>query len=233
MALPVEDTYTKMVFHEKIADGVFRIYNGSGATVNQGDYVYIGGMLGVALQKALNTEYFDLRVDDEMEVATDALTAGANTFGTLYQGVYFNPAGGTFGDNAGTGIFVGRLSMEKDTNGNIKFFNQAKGTPSGPFQIELNVAADASAGLEFDLGFDYAILDVVAFSTATVPSATATLSGGTNDITNALDIDTVSVRTAATTIDNVYRTISGTDVLTVTTASAADRCRLVLTVQAV
>jgi len=236
MAFPVTDTtdQTGMVFVEKIEQNKYRMYNDTGATISQGDYIYFNGMIGVALQKALSTAYFDMQIDDMIEVQADDLVTGADTFGTLYQQVYFNAADKAFGDSVGSGIPVGILSQVKDSNGSIKFFNVAKFFKiDGAKVYEWAITADATSGLTFDPGFSYKILDVVAISTATNASATVTLSDGTNAITNAIDIDTVDTRIAATTIDQTYRTISGTDVLTATTAGAADRCILLLTIEAV
>lgn len=235
MSFPAQDSVnTNMVFVEKIADGIFRMINNTGATITQHDYVQFNGYLGVALQTALDTESFDLQVSDEIEVHANDLTVGADTFGTYLQTVYFNPATGKFGDTAGTGIAVGRLSVTKGTAGEIKFFNIAKHMPlEGEAEtFEVLIDADATLGLTFDPGYEYKILDVVAYSTATVALATVTLSDGTNDITNAIDIDTISTRFAATTVDEVFASITGADVLTMTTASAADRCRLLITVKA-
>lgn len=84
------------------------------------------------------------------------------------------------------------------------------------------IDADASSGTAFTFDYKIDIVDIVARSTATVTSATATVSDGTNDITDALDIDTVDVRDVPATIDTTYA--EGLSGVTITTASAADRC---------
>jgi hypothetical protein len=89
-----------------------------------------------------------------------------------------------------------------------------------PVVIELEVDADASGGIAFDLPYKIKIVDIIARSTATVASATVTVSDGTNDITDALDIDTIDVRDTPSTIDTTYSTVES---LTLTTASSADR----------
>lgn len=238
MALPVsQDTRSKyMVFVEKINQNVYRMYNGSGAAVNQGDYMYINGLFGVVLQDAANTEYFDFKVDDEIEIHADDLTTGANTFGTLYQNVYFNAADASFADDPAYGLLVGLLSQVKDSDGMIKFFNMKKnpGLPGELIQFEIDVDADATSGKEINLGVDFKLLDVVLYCTATSGSGTAKLTDGTNDITNAITCAVVDTRGVPATIDETYAEITAaSETLTVVTNGAADRCRLLLTVKAV
>lgn len=89
--------------------------------------------------------------------------------------------------------------------------------------VPLEVGADATAGLSFDLPFEIEIVDIVARSTATNASATVTVGDGTNPISNAMTITPVDTNTAASTIDTTFST---TRVIQLTTNGSADRCRV-------
>lgn len=90
-----------------------------------------------------------------------------------------------------------------------------------PVCYKLEITADASSGIAYALDYPIDIVDIVARSTATVASATVTVSDGTNDITDTLDIDTIDVRDVPATIDTTYS--EGVSSITLTTVSAADR----------
>lgn len=237
MAFPVNgDTADlKMVYHEKMEQQVYRLLNNTGSAVTQGDYILIHGFFGIVLQTVADGLYFGLRVDDEIEIQANDLNTSANTFGTLYQTVYYNPTDKEFADDPAYGYPVGKLSKIKDSDGAIVFFNLTKMMPlAGSVQtVEFVIGADASAGLTFDPGFDYEVLDMVVYSQATVVAETLTVGDGTNDITNAIDIDTVDTRAVPATIDETYKEISGTDVLTFTALTSAGRARVLLTIKAV
>jgi hypothetical protein len=233
---PVSDgDYTGMVYVEKIEQNVYRLLNNSGASVAQGDYLLFNGMFGVVLQDAANTEHFDFQIDDQIELQANDLDATYNTFATLYQTVYFNAANGVFSDDPASGVPVGKLSQVKDADGCIKFLNFRKTDldSSGAAIVEFEISADASSGVVYDPGFDFKLLDMVVYSTASVALATVTASDGTNNISDAIDIATANTRAVPATLDETYNTIEGTEALTFTTNSAADRCRIIMTIKAV
>ena len=234
--LPAQDAAIDgMAFVEKIEQGVYRVLNNTGATIDQYDYVLIHGLLGVAYQEAVDGAYFNLLVDNEIEIHADDLVIGALTFGTIYQTVYFNQALGQFADLPGYGIPVGILSEVKDSGGVIKFFNLRKTMPlTGEVSVlELEIEADATGGLTFPLGYDFKVLDAVVYPTVSNAAATLTLSDGTNPISDAMVIAVTDTRVVPATLDETYNTISGAEVLTLTTNGAADRCRVLLTIKAV
>lgn len=92
--------------------------------------------------------------------------------------------------------------------------------------VEKEITADASSGVTANVPFTMDIMYIVAVSTATVASATVTVSDGTNDISNAIDIDTVDVVSAAGTIDTTYASVLANTSLTFTTVSSADRAKV-------
>lgn len=89
--------------------------------------------------------------------------------------------------------------------------------------MPLDVDADGTGGLSFDLPFEIEIVDIIARSTATNASATVTVGDGTNPISNAMAITPVDTNTAASTIDTTFST---TRAITLTTNGSADRCRV-------
>ena len=90
-----------------------------------------------------------------------------------------------------------------------------------PVVFKLEVIADASSGIAYPLPYEIDIVDVIARSTATIVSATVTVSDGSDDITDALDIDTIDVRDVPATIDTTFA--EGVSSLTLTTNGATDR----------
>lgn len=89
--------------------------------------------------------------------------------------------------------------------------------------VGLDVTADATTGLAFNLPYEMEIVNVIARSTAASGAATVTVGDGTNNITNAIDIDTNDTNIAAASIDTTFSTNSS---VTLTTAGANDRCRV-------
>ena len=91
------------------------------------------------------------------------------------------------------------------------------------YVVPLDITADASSGIAYALPFLMEIVDVVARSTATVASASVTVSDGTNDITEALSIITIDSEAISQMIDTTYAT---TRSVTLTTNGPNDRARV-------
>jgi hypothetical protein len=89
--------------------------------------------------------------------------------------------------------------------------------------VEVDITEDATGGLTFVLPFPLLLTGVTAISTATVTSATVTVSDGTNDITDAIIIATLDARVEASTLDLTYAKVTR---VTLTTVSAADRAKV-------
>ena len=90
----------------------------------------------------------------------------------------------------------------------------------GLIAFPCQITASAASGIAYTLPYKMNIVDVIVRSTATVTNATARVSDGTNNITNAIIAATVDANTRATTIDTSYSTVQS---IKITTASAADR----------
>jgi hypothetical protein len=74
-----------------------------------------------------------------------------------------------------------------------------------------------------DVPFSFEIVDVVVHSDATVGSATAQITNGTQPITDAIVAATLDGVTKCATIDMTYKAISKGGVLKVVTNGASDR----------
>ena len=89
--------------------------------------------------------------------------------------------------------------------------------------IVIEVTADGTSGISTLAPYALQVIGVNLLCTATNASGTATLSDGTNDISDAITMAVVDTLGAATTIDLTYATLALGDSLTVTTNGAADR----------
>lgn len=87
--------------------------------------------------------------------------------------------------------------------------------------VKCAITADASSGLEFAVPFAMDIYEVVAICTTANASGTATVSDGTNDISDAVAMAVLDAVDRAATIDSTYSSVSGS--ITVTTNGANDR----------
>ncbi len=107
-----------------------------------------------------------------------------------------------------------------------------------PYIVELDIIADATAGFDYELIHGGTIVSVEVYSTATNGGATATLSrqalgaGAFTAITAALAATPVNTVTDAATLVLAQSVCAATDVLRVTTAGAADRCKVFVTLLA-
>ena len=94
-----------------------------------------------------------------------------------------------------------------------------------PVWVELDITADATTGIAFELPYKVLVTGVTAISTATVASATVTVSDGVNAISDAVDIATGDARNEATAIDLTYAEVES---VTLTTNGATDRAKVIL-----
>ena len=90
-----------------------------------------------------------------------------------------------------------------------------------PVTVKCAITADASSGLAFEVPFPMNIYEVVAVCTTANASGTATVSDGTNDISDAVAMAVLDAVDRASTIDSTYSSVSGS--ITVTTNGANDR----------
>jgi len=89
--------------------------------------------------------------------------------------------------------------------------------------IEIDIEADATGGKDISMPEAGEILDVIVQARATNTSGTAKLTDGTNDITDAIDMETDTAIARAGTIDDGYSKLSKGDTLLVVSNGANDR----------
>ena len=98
-------------------------------------------------------------------------------------------------------------------------------TIGAPITIKIAVTADASStavAVIVPIAMEVIGMDVI--STVSEVAATATLSNGTNDISDAVICAVLDTVTVAGTVDVTYTTLSAGATLDITTNGAADRC---------
>ncbi|MGD8567396.1 MAG: DUF2190 family protein [Gammaproteobacteria bacterium] len=97
-----------------------RLNNDTGADLSQYEPTVIGELAAVADEAITSAAVGSFAVEAGLEVQSDDLSAGENTFGTVNQIVYFDPSGKTFSDTETVGYYEwGQLKTVKDTNGVI------------------------------------------------------------------------------------------------------------------
>jgi len=96
--------------------------------------------------------------------------------------------------------------------------------------VEADILADASSGFVVDVPFACTVVGMRAIPTVSNASGTVTLSDGTNDISDALDIAVVSVPDQAALLDQDYVDLKKGDTFVLTTNGAGDRAKVLIEV---
>ena len=96
--------------------------NDTGADLAQYEFCLIGPYAAVADDAITSTATGTYTIESEIEVQASDLKTGENTFGTLYQDVFWDDTNKKFSDTSTGGYyFVGNLTSVKDAKGVIKF----------------------------------------------------------------------------------------------------------------
>jgi len=109
-----------------------RLYNDTGAQLEENELTVIGTMVGVATEVVASTSIGAFDTEDGAIVQATDLESGEDTFGTNGQDVFLNPATGKFSDTATVGYFkVGQLASGgvKDASGMIVFVKRRWAEP--------------------------------------------------------------------------------------------------------
>jgi predicted RecA/RadA family phage recombinase len=101
----------KVYIEKERVDHVW-IKNNTGAAIDQGDFVVIGSLSGVADRRALAAESLSIHIEPflEIQVGQDDLIAAANA-NADGKTIYVNSATGKFADASGSGfVAVGQIA---------------------------------------------------------------------------------------------------------------------------
>jgi len=130
------------------------LVNDTGSDIEQYEFAVIEPFAGIADEDIASAASGSFAVAENLEVQTDDLATSEDTFATLGQPVYFDPATSTFSDtyNA-TYYLVGYLVTVKDSNGVIVFEKQRYAVLDGdknelagePFRKTVTLTAAAAA----------------------------------------------------------------------------------------
>jgi pyruvate/oxaloacetate carboxyltransferase len=107
----------------------------------------------------------------------------------------------------------------------LKSYSLGKLNAVQKIAVEVDIVADATSGIAFVLPYKMLVTGVTAISTAAVALATVTVSDGTNDLTDAVIIAVLDVRSEAATIDLTYAIV---DRVVLTTNGATDRAKVLV-----
>lgn len=96
--------------------------NDTGADLDQYEFAVVGGIAAIADEDIDNGSTGSFHVEEGMLIQSDDLVTAEDTFGTVNQPVYWNPATNEFSDTAtSTYYLVGYLQVAKDSAGVIIF----------------------------------------------------------------------------------------------------------------
>jgi hypothetical protein len=96
--------------------------NDTGADMSQYDFGVVGPFAAVADEDVTSGSTGGYHIEEGITVQTDELKTAENTFGTLYQSVYWDSVNLKFSDTETAGYYlVGYLTKVKDSAGVIEF----------------------------------------------------------------------------------------------------------------
>lgn len=123
MALPMTETISSaMCVVSKVeTEHVKDMVNSTGADLAAGDFCVIGSkQCGIAMSAIASSASGPIEVDDGIIIQSAALHTSVNTFGTLWQEVYWDDTLKKFVDTTATGRFkIGCLAAVKNSAGVI------------------------------------------------------------------------------------------------------------------
>jgi hypothetical protein len=213
------------------------VTNNLGRAATQREIVYLDGYIGEVMEYdgIANAATGRINIDPERTVRTAQMEA-TDTF-VVGQIVYFLSGGSSAAGEVRATPEAGSVPYGKcigfgGTGGahtyvEIRPFSisgeSAPGSVLKVATIVVPTGSDAGGTPVVDTSIPVGakILDVVARTTTANASATATVSDGTNAITDAIVMAVLDVQTRATTIDTTYATITSAGV-TVTTNATGD-----------
>lgn len=228
--------YNSYGFSERTTnDYQISVQNVTGRTVLMEELVYLGGYFGEvkniggiadSAYGQINTFPFRTIQTNQIET-TDTFVAG--------QVIYFAP-----GDSTGAGklraanstgrIPVGVCVEFEGTSGAhtaivfrpfVQNSSQYQGAGLKTLAVPVPTGSDTAPVVSTNFPVGATILDIIVHTIDTSASGTVTVSDGTNDITDAIAMDTANAVTRASSIDQTYNVVTS-DGLTFTAAGATD-----------
>ena len=216
--------------------------NNTGSDLVQYEMTVIGGLSLIADEAIANGATGSFHVENGICFQTDDFEAGEDTFATVNQDVFWNPATGDFSDTETAGYYkVGVLKEIKNSNGVILVTKNRQAVYSDVFTLQAEMAveqaepktlvfkvtADASIALPIaGLVEGDEIIDVHLICTAANASGTLTLEDGAgDDISDAMicAVDKVVVR--AGTIDDAKSVLPATGAAIISVGGTATDTR--------
>ena len=98
-----------------------RLYNGTLSAIEQGDFVVLGDLCGVADEDIANLAVGSVHVEEGLIVQASEFVSGEDTFNTPHQLVYFDPFSGQFSDTSSPLYRVVGQLQEVKSGGVIRF----------------------------------------------------------------------------------------------------------------
>lgn len=130
-----------------------RIKNGTGGDLDQYQFAIVGPYAAVADEDVAENAVGSFHVEEGIQIQTTDLHAAQNTFATVGNPVYWDPATSKFSDTLTEGYYlVGYLLQAKNSDGVIVFEKEryAKLVPASLVDIQAEVTAiTAEAGIPF------------------------------------------------------------------------------------
>lgn len=166
------------VFIEKEMCDHVRIKNGTGGDLDQYQFAIVGPYAAVADEDVAENAVGSFHVEEGIQIQTTDLHATQNTFATVGNPVYWDPATSKFSDTLTEDYYlVGYLLQAKNSDGVIVFEKEryAKLVPASLVDIQAEVTAiTAEAGIPFKatatLTSAAAATEVVLLADAKVPA---------------------------------------------------------------
>ena len=222
--------------------------NDTGSDLAQYEMTVIGGLSLIADEAIANGATGSFHVETGICFQTDDFEAGEDTFATVNQDVFWNPATGDFSDTETAGYYkVGVLKEIKNANGVILVTKNRQAVYSDVFTLQAEMAVEQAEPkilvVEVDSDYGTAAVAVAGLvegdkiigmkSNCNVTETAGTIQlidGADAVITDALQQATDKEVAYAATIDKTYSTLPATGAKLVATGTDATavRCTVVI-----
>ena len=221
--------------------------NDTGSDLVQYEMTVIGGLSLIADEAIANGATGSFHVETGICFQTDDFEAGEDTFATVNQDVFWNPATGDFSDTETAGYYkIGVLKEIKNSSGVILVTKNRQAVYSDVFTLQAEMAVEQAEPkiLVIEVASDYSggvavvglvegdkIIGMKSNCNVTETAGTIALTDGADAaITDALQQATDKEVAYAATIDKTYSTLpaTGAKLIATGTDATAVRCTVVI-----